>query len=302
MQVAEKHSVKLNFFVDMAYIVNLYKRRTIEDLDKDYKKVCSQLRDLHKNGHSLQLHIHPQWFYSQYDQTSRKWNMDLAHYKLQDCPVQDVEKMIKDGTNLLNSITGEEVHTFRAGGYSFPKGKRYIELLKRYGITTDSSVFMGKKEHSEFQSYDYRGIGTYDSYPFLDDIRTARKDGDFREFPISTIVVHPWLYLLRRIIYAQKFGDIAHIMGDGIGIGSKMSKKHKLKDIVDKFFVPVCVPASVDTYKSLYLKKVKKAINAAGGDTMVIIGHPKNCSKLGINSLDNFLSSIDEGDQVITFK
>ena len=300
LELAEKYGAKFVFFVDTTYLNAIRKRTHIPSLQNDYNEIVTQLNQLARQGHSIQLHLHPQWYYSDYDESEQSWIMDFAHYQLQDCPMQDVEQMIKDGCNLISLITGSTPTTYRAGGYSFPTNHQYVDLFAKYGVTTDSSAFMQKRTKSVFQNYDYSKIKTYDSYRFSVYPGIMDSEGRYIEYPISTMKLNPIKYLIGRYSMERKYSHLAKIYGDGKGVGVCLPKSAKMRIFVEKFVKPVYMAASLDCYNILYLDKIKKIIEKSKGDTMVIIGHPKSCSDLGLLYLDRFLKNLAAQDVICT--
>ena len=60
--IFDNYNVKATLFVDASYLLALNKRkREFPILEEDYKMITDQLRELKLKGHSIQLHIHPQW-------------------------------------------------------------------------------------------------------------------------------------------------------------------------------------------------------------------------------------------------
>lgn len=292
MEIGEKYGVCFTFFVDVLYLMKM--KEYVEKSDKirkDYEKVIQQVKCLAKSGHSVQLHLHPQWFYSNYDINEDKWNMDFEHYMLDSCSLEDVETMIKGGIRLIFDLTGKPVSAFRAGGYSFPTDQTYINLLQQSGIIKDSSVFMLKKECSKFQNYDYSSVKSYSSYQFKDDITQPHKAGLIMEFPISAIKLSAPTFLYYRLIKGRNYKKKSKVCGDGVGVGAKLPFVHRVNNKIMHLVYPTIMPASLDAMKSLFLDKVKKQVLSKHGNCFVVIGHPKNTSEMGLECLERIATS-----------
>ena len=111
------------------------------------EKFESQLQKSIKEGHDVQLHIHPHWFTSTY--TSGKFNpsgnYSLSHYK---DPIEGVdiewicETAYQELTRICRSASSDyQCIAFRAGGYDVePESARIMSKLYDLGIRFDSSV------------------------------------------------------------------------------------------------------------------------------------------------------------------
>src|SRR5574344_1586280 len=155
--VLNKKSVRATFFVDVLYLMKLKEySKSYNNLAVDYNKIITQLKELSTKGHSIQLHLHPQWYYSTYN--GKEWILDFSHYKLSDCPMSDVHNMFEKGISLLESITTKKVFAFRAGGYSIQSLADYVNIFKQYGILVDSSALTGLKSISRFQVYNFTQV------------------------------------------------------------------------------------------------------------------------------------------------
>jgi len=303
MEIAQKHKVHFIFFVDVLYLIKAHEYiNTSPIIKEDYNKVYDQLVQLSKKGHDLELHIHPQWYYSMYDTLKHEWCMDFKHYKLSDCSIIDVEDMISKGCSLIQQITGKNPVAFRAGGYSFPIDKRVVDLLKKYNISKDSSVMPGAKAQTDFQVYDYSSIKKSNCYRFENNISVIDPNGFFEEYPITTrYVVRLWKLLKERVILL-KHNEILNVIGDGKGVGylnkSTMKNNRKLFDMIK----PAQIRASLDNRSSCWLNYIYWSLKSEKNNIMTIIGHPKNQTMYSFIQLDKFLTKVLRNDKVITFK
>lgn len=288
-ELTDKFGIKLNVFVDAAYLLRL---RALKDefsqLQKDYEIVISNVTKLDSEGHSIQLHLHPQWLYSNFD--GEKWNLDFEHYKLSDMPLEEQKNIITKGTQLLNSLITRKVSTFRAGGYSIENYSELREVFALNGIKMDSSVLRGEYTNSKFQTYDYRTIPNKTSYYFFNNPKVEAK-GDSIEFPISTVVVPSLVYLINKKTKHKEYSDIIETKrkwGDGIGIGYAGNKVQVLLNKIKMLLGYKTIRASIDIGVDLervyaYSKKHYE------GDDFVIIGHPKSISPFTVKVLERFI-------------
>lgn len=286
--------IKYVLFVDTLFLLKLsgYSSQS-SNLFDDWSIITKQLKNLTSKGHDVQLHLHPQWFYSSYDFDNKQWILDFDHYKLSDCPLDEVETMLRDSIDLLEDIVGYRPSAYRAGGYSYPIRKEYIDLFAKYGIVKDSSVLMRKVSTGKYQSYDYSSIKDYSSYHFSNSNIEKDANGLFIEYPISTKDVSPFLYFPKIIIEKRKNKTDLKVMGDGRGVGTTFSRSKRIADKIMQLFKPVCMPASIDSTNVLWLNNIYNAVKVSNSDTMVIIGHPKNCTTFALNIFEDFVRKYD---------
>lgn len=301
IKLARKHKVHFVFFIDVLFLLKMEEYKELDSsINADYLKIITQLYELFDDGHDLQLHIHPHWYYSIYDINRRKWSLDYTHYKLSDCSFSDIEIMFINSVTFLSKITGRKITTYRAGGYSLPNNVLFFDMLNKYGILNDSSVFMLKKEFSDFQYYDYSTIKEYNKYSFNNDIQVECDKGCFTEFPISSIRINPICYYIYTLVIKLLNRDTIEI-GDGKGVGDFNNKWKRVEKYYKRIISYVVIPASVDSIYSFWIKKIKKTIQSKSQNLLVIIGHPKRQTVYSIRNLDKFLSNLSKDDSVKTF-
>ena len=282
-------NVRYVFFVDSLYLIKLKEEAKESNvLKSDYEKIISQLKNLVEKGHDLQLHLHPQWFYAKYNIKVGKWEQDFNHYKLDDCSLPDVEIMVRESVDLLETISGYKPTAYRAGGYCFPQKQEYKAILKRYGITKDSSVIMGKSASGKYQTFNYSKIRCFNSYSF-DDISQMDNKGSFTEYPISAIRINPLKYYFIIMRVKSQNGVTLMTVGDGKGVVKTLPLLKRISEKVLSIFKTVYMPASVDKTNVLWLDKVYREAIDKRSDIMVIIGHPKNLTAFALERLEQFV-------------
>ena len=288
-----KLGVKFTLFVDAAY---LYRLRELsckyETLDRDFKTIKSELQTLVKAGNDVQLHIHPQWYYSTFD--GNKWILDQRHYKLTDVPMKERGTLFKDSKELLDDIVGYKTHSFRAGGFSAQPFQDIKPLYEANGISVDSSACPGTRYDTDYQRYDYTGCPARALYQFEDDITIASEKGHFTEVPITMFPVPPlfyWYLAWTRILKCKKhlqFGDGVSVMTAAYSIRERLTRK-------------ALSLSTIDGLKILYLYDSMKNAERRGDELFCVIGHPKLATNYSIKVLGRFCQrAIQEGHEFIT--
>lgn len=278
--VEETHNfgVLFTIFVDAAYLYKLSEHKDENEvLRRDYEEISKQLQNLVAQGHSIQLHIHPQWFYSIYKDGS--WQIDQNHYKLSDIPCENLDTLFLKSKSILEEIIGKKVSAFRAGGYSLQSLSNYPGFLIENGITIDSSVASGQHYISDYQWYDYRSVLGGKVYRFNSDITKNEGNGQLVEYPISNIRISTFRYILYRL-YLKWMKNIGHPFGDGRPVPSNQKIKLFKTRIMNYSFDYVMAPMLYHSF--IKLKKL-------GHEDIVLIGHPKNQSRESIDELRKFI-------------
>ena len=281
-KVCDKHNIRLTVFVDAAYLYRLTElKQDYPALEKDYDDTVNNIKWLVSLGHDVQLHIHPQWYYSNYD--GKEWILDWDHYKLSDIPRDYAFELFGKSKELLDSIIGYKTTLFRAGGYSI-QDFDYAGCFKQHGIIGDSSVLPGCKVKHKTHSYDYVN-SPIRPYRFSEDINSPQENGLFYEFPISkakSINIVKYLYIKRWWGLRSE-----HKWGDG-GDKPHPTLLKKIKSILSAFSLYKYPDASIDHQSFFWLRDSRQYMNKY--DCMTVIGHPKNISSSSLLYLDEFIN------------
>ena len=193
-----RYDVKATFFVDSSYLLRLYELSgEVNTLSQDFSSLVCNLHKIVSLGHDVGLHIHPQWYNAKY---SHQWEFVPNLYTLNDLQrFTDSGFYFKNCCALLENITGKEIKSFRAGGYSIQRFDSLMGIFQDNNIFVDSSVLFKGVCYSQFQKYDYSCLSDSDVYKFSDNICIPQYDGQFFELPISTIRIPTIQYLFNKI-------------------------------------------------------------------------------------------------------
>ena len=303
LELAERLGIHYIFFVDVLYLLKLREHMANHEASKkDYHLIIVQLSEAVKRGHDIQLHLHPQWFYSSYDEGG--WKLDYKHYKIDDCPIEDVSRMIKSGGDLIKEISGIPPTAYRAGGYSFPSDIRIVKMLHDSGIVIDSSVVMFSKSKSVFQSYDYSKIKSFDTYNFYlhNSLPSWKEESRFVEYPISCCRVS-WLNTFKKKKKLRNYHtEDSETYGDGIGVGAMEERAYNGRlNKFPKVFSKKTIRASLDFTNAFNLQLIYKTAKRFNSSIMLIIGHPKNTTNISLEILEKFIKENSLSNHVKTF-
>lgn len=284
-RIVDKYNAKFTIFVDATYLLRLKQLKNKHNsLLNNYERICSHIISLKEKGHDIELHIHPNWMFSQY--ANGQWTLDNNYYRLAELPLQDAINIFCESKSLLETIIDEKVIAYRAGGYS----TQPFDLLKKCfeinNILLDSSVVPGNKYESAAQYYDYSISPSSSIYRFEEDICVENVTGKFIELPLANMRISPlfyWKLVLNRILK-----QAIHLpWGDGKSVAISSDS------IIQRLTHYTYAYATIDDYKSSYLQKaLNQSYKKYGNEGyFTVIGHPKLATPYSIQKLDEFLKS-----------
>jgi hypothetical protein len=251
--------------------------------DTAIRDVKRQIREFHRDGFEIGLHLHPQWCNARHERDT--WVLDYSEYNLCTLPRPRISEIVEKSIDYLREAVGRPDFTplsFRAGNWLFQPTETAASVLTEKGIRIDSSVFKGGVQHSH--TLDYRAAlknGYY--WSFRQDVTQPDSNGSCLEVPIYTELVPFW-----RMPTSKRMG-----FNGGLGMGGK-SPKDKFNRALDlmRFLYPLKLDFCRMTLKEL-TSMVDKVIREDQSEPsayrpIVAIGHTKDLSDP--QTVDDFLS------------
>lgn len=296
LKIVDPYNIKFTCFVDAGYLVQLEKHKdNYPELKDDYNKITQQIRYLSDHGHGIELHIHPHWEDSYYNE--KKWVFNTSRYKLSDFNEKEVVDIVTDYNAVLKRISGKSPVAYRAGGWSAQPFTQIKKALEKNNIYIDSTVYPNGFYTSNNQFFDFRGVPQYKTeYNFSEDLIKEDVNGHFKEIPISSFKVSPfffWKFAVIKLLKQRQHQSY----GDGFAV--KMNKKEMLRLLA----LPSHSVVSIDGYKAKLieeaLKKYKK--NCPIDGNFVLIGHPKAFTPYSLSKLTDFISLTHEEHNFTTY-
>lgn len=155
MEICDEYNVKTTLFVDVAEILAMKK---LDFFKEDVLCAEEQLKLAHKNGHDIQLHIHPWWFGATFE--NGKWQFENKVMSLSDLEADEALRKIllcKQYLTELLKPTGIDYSciAYRAGAWSMMPTENIFDALTKAGIKVDSSVYKWGKLETELMKYNY---------------------------------------------------------------------------------------------------------------------------------------------------
>jgi peptidoglycan/xylan/chitin deacetylase (PgdA/CDA1 family) len=271
ISILKNNGAKAIFFVDATYLLTLKRNR-----HKDLPLIEKQLKEIVSLGSSVELHLHPQWL----DAKARenKWSFDtFDRYRLHSLSQGLIENIFDDGVKLLESITGQKVKAFRAGGWSIAPFNLLKNSFINNNIVLDMSVLPGFiKSDLPIHHYDFLKTPGKEYYKFSDNVCIEKENGIFLEVPVTTYEMFGFDLALNNIIKRVKGHGI---YGDGKGLESANVKGNKFR----RLFSMNMRCASVESQSHYFFKKSLKKIEHR--KILSYVMHPKTLCE---TSLVNF--------------
>lgn len=293
-KLVDRFGAKLTLFVDAGYLDKLKRAASDnDDLQQDYAVISEQLQRLTKDGHDVQLHIHPHWEDTEY--VDGGWRIDTSRYRLHDYTPGAVEEIVARYKKALTDIVGDSIFAYRAGGWCMQPFDFIGDALHNQGIWLDSTVYEEGMSPDDIRGFDFRGAPKKSLWRFESDPVKEVERGRFLEIPITACRVWPSFYW--KMVFIKKFarGDFKPY-GDGAAMVANVAYYRELLTKVTN------TVTSIDGAKAGLLEKSYRSLLASGREPIFnVMGHPKAMSPYSLKKLEAFLQAHPEIEPV-TFK
>lgn len=268
LQVLEENNQVADFFIDTLFLLQL---EAIPSCRTDYLRVVSQIQDIVRRGHRVEVHLHPHWLDASF--TNNRWKFTTFNrYKLQALTSAEIDTVFRDSFEFLRNIVrtvnpGYVFKAFRAGGWCIQPFSPIKNALLEHGIFIDSSVAPGLREEG-VRSFDFTNSPRLSYWSFEDDPLIPCDQGLFVEIPISTCNETVWDRFERRF-YQRSTGDVR--FGDGVGLGG-----HRRRVSIPMYFINL-----LETRRRMFSlewtrpSKIARLVENSTSDLVVFISHPK---------------------------
>jgi len=188
LEVLKKNNTKAIFFIDICSIYAYKKYKKYDYIEK----FINQMVKIKKYGHEIEMHFHPHWINSKYDNSKQEWIFDHKNYSYSNLIDNLGEKKANyfflEVHSLFIDIIGYPPTAFRAGGYTIqPYEKDLISLLKKLNYKIDSSVTPYKKYISKAQFFDFLDCEELNIWFISNNSFLKQGKIDFLEMPISSV-------------------------------------------------------------------------------------------------------------------
>lgn len=310
----EKYGAKMTVFFDVCEYWAFEREFEKGTLKQDWAgQIRSQLQDLMKRGHDVQLHFHPQWLDYQYDGVIWTLNHDLwrissLKYEDEVHPERGLNALFHRGKATLEDLLRPvkptyRCHIFRAGAWSIQPESDVLRAMRENGFDIDSSVAPGLQFKDDYTQYDFRNSPTLGMWKLTDQLLKAESEGDILEVPIFTAKLPLWRRM--QFVYIKVQRRIA-MKPEGCSGSSmtaaKKSKWSKVKEILAHSTKMLTFGDATSSEEMIYfLSLAMKLVNRESLSTLpvVAISHPKTFANEA--ELDRFLAWVAANKSQIEF-
>jgi hypothetical protein len=293
LRLAKDYQIPMTFFVDVGFLLALEREKSKDNsLELELVAIKNQLQMMEALNCSVQLHIHPHWEKSYFE--DGKWIIKTEKaYKLSDFSTNEQEEIIERYKTYLDNCIQRKTNSFRAGGWCIQPFSELKTIFKKLQIQIDSSVFKNGMFHSEAYNFDFRNAPDKCRYSFEEDVCQEVKSGYFTELPISSYLYHPFFYW-RLYGWGRLFPRRHKMLGDGQFLAQPGRKKSVLTHRVWNH-------VSSDGYYASMLNRILKSKIKKGDSNFVVIGHPKGNTLFSVQQLESFIAKNHKIHQFLSF-
>jgi len=292
VEIFNKYNFKVNIFADVLS-VNAHRKYNLSNYADNFEL---QIKSFIKEGHDVQLHLHPHWLTAKYENNS--WTFNKNHFRIHS--FENVNGIVKNSIDYLNKTLnvvnpGYKCIAYRAGGWSLQPEGNLLKTLYENGIKIDSSIFKGGYKNIQTHYFDFRKVPNNLNY-FIDPqkgINIESKNGIF-EIPIASIYNFSARLFYKLLFKMYKNKNTPLKKGESIiESNSKLGKFSRVRARIKSFLIDPIFFSFDNTSSKEMVKFVDYFIdkyNTSEEDIYIsIIGHPKVLSDEQLHEIDAFL-------------
>lgn len=280
-QLAENLNVPVVLFSDVLCGVKFKEW----DYNGFFLPYIDQLKTAVRKGHDVQLHLHPHWFTSKFENNRFYPSGDFSLSDFADGKrEQNIDNIVYTGIEFLNSHLKPEFPdyscvAFRAGGYNLGQGRStgaIITALAKQGIKFDSSISKGYYFKSAISEVNFSNMPAMPNWHLSEDGNLNKPAaGGILEIPIASIPKSP--FEMPTMFKMKKYANRApQNRGFQIHEGKPAGYSHKFRQLFSSRML------GFDNYTLShdYLMKILdyniKKYNKYDEVLLSVSGHPKS--------------------------
>ena len=227
LETYRKHDARTTFLPDLMQQIR-FRRLESEhpELKSSADKWDEHVREAFRQGHDVQLHLHPQWRDGRYE--DGRWQLN-GDWSILNYDRDAAYAMLAAGKDHLERLLRPINHSyrclaFRAGALAAAPSEHLFKSLVRLGIQIDVSIAGGLFVNDRNLQLDYRDCEE-DFLPFYPDMEDARKVSAKREEIVCVPLNH--FYGSRRAVTRQNISLAANRISKG---AAKQPREQRIKD------------------------------------------------------------------------
>lgn len=309
-RVCEKFGVPLTVFFEAEEYLAYLRERDALVVAWGYdpaEELQAQAIDLIKRGHDLQLHLHPEWVGSRFE--DGRWILRQERPTVDSLfeTQEEVTNYIGERKSVIDGFyqaagSPRRVTAYRCGAFCAQPGLKLLKALAEHGIVIDSSAVKGMVRKDEHVHLDFTGAPEgRRHWQVAEDVAVDDAAGPITEIPIYSRMGRRVQQLTPRRLMAKFFGNIPkenqREMVSQLGMGRTPASV--LRFLAQRF------PIKLDFHNmssGQMLRWIRSAPPAPAGDldVIVLIGHSKE--HRDDKDFERFLAAVaaDPGLEVVS--
>jgi hypothetical protein len=296
INLADKLNIPIVLFADICSAIKF------KEWDLNFfEQFKTQIQSAIKDKHDVQLHIHPHWMDSKFENNQFLPSPKFGLSNFKDDPNYSIEDIIKLSFETLYQICSEvdkeyNCVAFRAGGYNIePESKIILNILYQLGIRIESSVIQGLYHNHSFSKIDYRNSPKKNKWSIsINGPLIIEKESDFIEYPISSMpnsILNIIERRLKKTLYKDKIKARKY---DNTGRGfSEISKNSGWLDKMKMAMNPIVLTFDRDFITLLDLERIVdynvKKYFSEEEIILTLISHPKSMGEYHLKLMHDFV-------------
>lgn len=294
MELSKKFDAPFTYFVDAGFLFKLHELSSYHhELADQHALIADQLIRLIENGNDIQLHIHPHWELSTYDNGA--WNIPQDKgYRLDEFSQVEAHQIFTKYKSHLDEVINRKTIAYRAGGWCVQPFLHIQDAFLKNNIHFDSSVVPGMVFNAGVYQIDFsKAPMDLDAWCFDLDPTQVNRNGRFVEIPISSHEYNPLFYW--ELYVRGRLNRRRHtFVGDGNFIPQP---GRKLKTLTQSQWNHV----SCDGFYAKKLKPITQNFIDRKRQHLVIIGHPKSMTAYSFDKIERYLNKVQKKVSFLTF-
>ncbi len=189
VKILNKYGIRGSFNTE---VMQQLAYRSLQDSFPELKALADEWEQVvigaFRQGHDIQLHLHPQWLRAKYEDHGN-WKLD-GDWSIVNYSSQQIRAMLVNGKQYLETLLrtidpGYTCVSFRAGSWCAAPSDSLLPILSELGFVFDMSIVAGLRYDTAKVKLDYTRCE--ESFvPYYPDMRDARRVSHFVE-PIVCI-------------------------------------------------------------------------------------------------------------------
>ena len=183
VEIYNAHGIRGSFNAEVLQQLTF---RQFQDQHPELKGLADEwddsVRETFRQGHDIQLHIHPQWTSAEYQ--DGKWKL-TGDWSILNYTAEQARALIARGTEYLETLLRPidpdyECVSFRSGSWCIAPSPFVLNLLAEFGIVFDMSIVGGLRYDTRRIKLDYSNCEE-DFLPYYPTMTDARRVSSKRE-------------------------------------------------------------------------------------------------------------------------